>query len=109
MKNKLAIYSSGLALVVASLISSNGIAAERAAANQDAVKEPAAAAKPEDTEQWNPVPVKVSPGVDDGAAPSDAIILFDGRDLDQWVMAKDRSPARWHVENGAMVVDKATG
>ena len=69
----------------------------------------AAAAKPEDTEQWEPVPLKVSPGIEGGAAPSDAIVLFDGRNLDHWVMAKDRSPARWRVENGAMVVDKAFG
>jgi Domain of Unknown Function (DUF1080) len=68
-----------------------------------------AAAKPEDTEQWEPVPAKVSPGETDGAAPSDAIVLFDGRNLDQWVMANDRSPARWRVEKGAMVVDKAFG
>ena len=69
----------------------------------------AAAAKPEDTEQWEPVPLKVSPGATDGAAPSDAIVLFDGRNLDQWVMTGDRSPARWRVEKGAMVVDKAFG
>jgi hypothetical protein len=68
----------------------------------------AAAAKPEDTEQWEPVPPKVSPGTD-GAAPSDAIVLFDGRNLDEWVMTNDRSPARWRVEHGTLVVDKALG
>jgi hypothetical protein len=68
-----------------------------------------AAPKPEDTEQWEPVPPQVSPGVDDGAAPSDAIVLFDGRNLDEWVMVNDRSPARWRVEHGALVVDKAFG
>lgn len=65
--------------------------------------------KPEDTEQWEPVPPKVLPGASEGAAPSDAIVLFDGRNLDEWVMANDRSPARWRVEKGAMVVDKAFG
>jgi Domain of Unknown Function (DUF1080) len=69
----------------------------------------AAAAKPEDTEQWEPVPLKVSPGVNGGSAPSDAIVLFDGRNLDEWVMTNDRSPARWRVENGTLVVDKALG
>src|ERR1700676_1750721 len=69
----------------------------------------AVAATHEDTEQWEPVPRKVSPGVDGSAAPSDAITLFDGRNLDEWVMAKDRSPARWRVENRTMVVDKAFG
>ena len=71
--------------------------------------ETAAQPKPEDTEQWEPVPPKVLPGANDAAAPSDAIVLFDGRNLDEWVMANDRSPARWRVEKGAMVVDKAFG
>jgi hypothetical protein len=79
------------------------------AAGQTSAEETAVAAKPEDTEQWEPVPRKVSPGVDVSAAPSDAIVLFDGRNLDEWVMAKDRSPARWRVENRTMVVDKAFG
>jgi hypothetical protein len=69
----------------------------------------AAAAKPEDTEQWQPVPPIVSPGENGSGAPSDAIVLFDGKNLDQWVMAADHSPARWHVEHGEMVVDKAVG
>ena len=68
-----------------------------------------APAKPEDTEQWEPVPAKVSPGADGGAAPSDAIVLFDGHNLDEWVMAGDRSPARWHIEKGVLVVDKSVG
>jgi hypothetical protein len=65
--------------------------------------------KPEDTEQWQPVPAIVTPGEKGGTAPSDAIVLFDGKNLDQWVMADDRSPARWHVEHGELVVDKAAG
>jgi alpha-3'-ketoglucosidase len=78
-------------------------------AGQNSAKEIAGAAKPQDTEQWEPIPPKVSPGASDGAAPSDAIVLFDGRNLDQWVMTNDRSPARWRVENGTLVVDKAYG
>ena len=69
----------------------------------------APAAKPEDTEQWEPVPSSVSPGVTAAAAPSDAIVLFDGRNLDEWVMSADRTPARWRVEHGVIVVDKAFG
>jgi hypothetical protein len=69
----------------------------------------AVTAKPADTEQWQPIPTIVSPGEKGGAAPSDAIVLFDGKNLDQWVMAGDRSPARWRVERGEMVVDKSVG
>jgi hypothetical protein len=79
------------------------------AADQAAATATAAAAKPEDTEQWEPVPRKVLPGATVGEAPSDAIVLFDGRNLDEWVMSNDRSPARWRVEKGALVVDKAFG
>jgi hypothetical protein len=64
---------------------------------------------PKATEQWEPVPPVVSPGGGAGSPPSDAIILFDGRNLDQWVATKDHSPARWKVGNGVMTVEKASG
>ena len=52
---------------------------------------------PKATEQWAPVPKIVMPGKQDGAPPSDAVVLFDGRDLAQWETSKDHSPARWKV------------
>src|ERR1051326_1758386 len=53
-------------------------------------------AKPEDTEVWTPEPKVVTPGTTCTAAPSDAIILFDGKNLDEWVSAQDRNaPAKW--------------
>ena len=42
-------------------------------------------------------------------APSDAIVLFDGKDLSQWERAEDGSPAKWKVENGYMEIVKETG
>ena len=65
--------------------------------------------RPEDTEVWTPVPKVVTPGRTDDAPPADAIVLFDGRYLDEWVTASDGSPARWTVANGAMTVNKPTG
>ncbi|MFQ6069217.1 MAG: DUF1080 domain-containing protein [Candidatus Aminicenantales bacterium] len=41
-------------------------------------------------------------------APSDAVILFDGRDLSGWTDSKGQ-PAAWKVENGYMEVVKKTG
>ena len=82
---------------------------EIACADAGAAPGAGATARPEDTEQWEPVPLKVLPGANDGDAPSDAIVLFDGHSLDQWVMAKDRSPARWRIEDGTLVVDKTFG
>ena len=67
------------------------------------------AGDPKATEQWTPVPPVVTPGRSDAAPPSDAIVLFDGRNLDQWEASKDHSPARWKVHDGVATVDKATG
>ena len=64
---------------------------------------------PKATEQWEPVPPVITPGNAAGAAPSDAIVLFDGRNLDQWETAKDGSPARWKVHDGVVTVDKPSG
>jgi len=80
-----------------------------ASAMAQAVPSPDPNAKPQDTEQWTPVPPIVTPGATDQAPPSDAIVLFDGRNLDQWVSARDKSPARWVVENGVLVVSKTAG
>jgi hypothetical protein len=65
--------------------------------------------KPADTEVWEPEPKIVSPGATCGAPPSDAIILFDGKNLDEWVSAKDKSPAQWTVADGVMTVAKSAG
>jgi len=65
--------------------------------------------KPEETEVWSPEPAVVTPGATCGAAPSDAIVLFDGKNLDEWVSAQDHTPARWVVADGVMTVKKAPG
>lgn len=64
---------------------------------------------PRDTEVWEPLPEVVTPGATDSAAPSDAIVLFDGRNLDQWVSSQDKSPARWTVAGGVLTVNKSSG
>jgi Domain of Unknown Function (DUF1080) len=69
----------------------------------------APAMKHEDTEVYEPVPKVVTPGVTDSAPPSDAIVLFDGKNLDEWVSAQDHTPAQWVVADGIMTVKKAKG
>lgn len=64
------------------------------------------AARPEDTEVWEPVPKKVTPGTPDSAPPSDALVLFDGKNLDQWVSTRDKSPAKWTVADNILTVNK---
>src|SRR5690349_17012270 len=56
---------------------------------------------PELTEYYTPVPPVVAAPA--GAAPSDAIVLFDGTSLGAWEPARpDGQP--WKIEDGAMVV-----
>jgi hypothetical protein len=59
-----------------------------------------------------PHPRVVTPAPQIGGAPSDAIVLFDGKDLSQWVSTKAGSaglPAAWKVENGYFEVVKGAG
>ena len=60
-----------------------------------------------------PRPPKVVPGpLFTEAPPSDAIVLFDGKDLSQWEqVARGGSPQppRWKVENGAIEIVPRTG
>jgi hypothetical protein len=72
-------------------------------------QQPPAKPKPEDTEVWKPEPKVVTPGADCSAAPSDAIVLFDGKNLDEWVNVKDQSPASWTVADGVFTVNKKSG
>lgn len=87
--------------------------------------------KPEETEVWEPIPPVVTPGMQCDAAPSDAIVLFNGKDLSAWQKpqaARESStgegiakmvgasesnykgdPAGWLVENGEMVVKPGFG
>jgi len=65
---------------------------------------------PKATEFYSPVPKVVTPGASASDAPSDAIILFDGKNLNEWVSVKDPgAPAAWTVADGAFTVNKPTG
>lgn len=70
---------------------------------------PACAQKPQDTEQAGPAPPVVTPSAQPGGPPSDAVVLFGGKDLGEWVSVKDKGPAGWDVQDGAMVVKLAAG
>jgi hypothetical protein len=67
---------------------------------------------PKDTEAWSPVPKVVelkSATTEIQQAPSDAIILFDGKNLDQWLSVNDKSAAKWTVKDNSFTVKKGTG
>jgi len=67
-------------------------------------------AEPEDTEVWGPEPAVVTPGKTTADAPSDAIILFDGSNENEFVLTSDRTkPADWTIADGILTVNKASG
>jgi hypothetical protein len=54
-------------------------------------------------------PTIITPGAQPGAAPSDAVILFDGKDLSGWKSLRDGGDAKWEVRDGYMQVKAGTG
>jgi hypothetical protein len=64
---------------------------------------------PKHTEVWTPEPKRVMPGVAN-QAPSDAIVLFDGKDLREWVLAAaPNEPAAWTIGKGVFTVRSGAG
>jgi len=62
---------------------------------------------PESTEIWEPQPRIITPGEKPMDAPSDAVVLFDGKNLDQWT-GEDGAAAKWIVKDGAFTVAAGT-
>lgn len=50
--------------------------------------------------EWKKPPI-VTPGIENALPPSDAVVLFDGKDLSHWDNAQN-----WKVEEGSMVAGK---
>jgi len=57
-----------------------------------------------------PVVTPATPGTQDrpGRAPSDAVVLFDGKDISKW-LSLDGTPAKWIVRDGYMESVKGGG
>ncbi len=64
---------------------------------------------PKATEVWDPEPVAVSFNTNN--VPSDAIVLFDGSDLNNWESAREKNaPASWTLDrDGSMTVKPGAG
>jgi len=75
---------------------------------------------PESSEIWEPVPPVVTPGTNGPTAsgitaPSDAIVLFDGKNSDAWVASKGYSPdspsigpLQWPITDGILYSTKGS-
>lgn len=63
---------------------------------------------PKLSEYYNPEAPVVTPGKTAHDAPSDAIILFDGKNFTNWEGDKNQ-PIGWTMENGAMIVKGGSG
>jgi len=64
-------------------------------------------------DEARPAPAIITPGsastpTESGTAPSDAVVLFDGKDLSQWT-SQDGSAPKWAVKDGYMETVKGTG
>ncbi|RAV27967.1 3-keto-disaccharide hydrolase [Sinomicrobium soli] len=66
--------------------------------------------KPEATEFYKPVPPVVTPAVENDGVPGDAIVLFDGKSLDEWVSSETEGKAGWTLNSdGSMSVRPGAG
>jgi Domain of Unknown Function (DUF1080) len=66
---------------------------------------------------WQPAGQEIPPPKDEprvvqaseGGVPSDAVVLFDGKDTSHWVSTKDQGPIKWKIDGNALVVTPKTG
>jgi Domain of Unknown Function (DUF1080) len=61
------------------------------------------------TEVWEPEIKIIQPGAANSDAPSDAIILFDGSDINKEWTGVDGKPTIWTVKDGAMISTRGSG
>lgn len=61
------------------------------------------------TEIWDPEVKIIQPGMTAGDAPSDAIVLFNGKDINgEWTDSKG-NPSKWIVKDGDLICVKGSG
>lgn len=72
-------------------------------------QDPTQFTKPEQTEVWEPVPKQIAI-VGQAGVPSDAIILFDGSNLNAWKSKNGDGAPQWKINpDGSMTVRDKTG
>jgi hypothetical protein len=113
MKMKIIVLTALVALTAAPLLAQNSapkpeeIIIDGVAGFHDTPMEPDGKWHVHDPER--PQPVIVTPGKtfsQMAPPPSDATVLFDGKDMSQWRDKKDGGPAKWRVEKGVAISAK---
>lgn len=61
------------------------------------------------TEVWDPEVKIIQPGIRDNDPPSDAIVLFNGSDMNSEWEDNRGNPTKWLIEDGALVCVKGSG
>lgn len=101
-KKNLTLFSLALAVIITASASS------RSDFNNDIQEKSDHQWKIHDMNRPLPPVVKPFAASTPGQPPSDAIVLFNGKDISQWCDSKGK-PAQWKVEQGYMEVVKKTG
>jgi hypothetical protein len=100
-------------LLIVSLILSTSVSSLMFAQQQAAVPAPPKAdadkMTPGMTEIWDPEVKIIQPGITNSDSPSDAIVLFNGSDLDREWSDNDGNQSKWTVKDGALVSVKGAG
>lgn len=89
-------YKKGLTLIIA-IISATAISAQLDTTKQT----------PESSELWSPLPRIVSTPTT--GTPSDAVVLFNGKDFSKWKSSKSGGNVPWTIADGAMTVKEGSG
>jgi len=61
------------------------------------------------TEIWDPEVKVIQPGATNSEAPSDAIILFNGKDVDAEWTDLQGNPTKWIIKDGSLISVKGAG
>jgi len=65
--------------------------------------------KSKPTEIWKPIPTQID-AYNFSTAPSDAVVLFDGKDFSKWVTQYSNQAPKWKInKDGSMTVVNGTG
>lgn len=97
-------------LIFSVLLSISGLlSAQSRSGSTEQKQEYPARMTPQMTEVMEPEVKIIQPGARPGDAPSDAIILFDGKDVNrEWTDSRG-NPTKWIVQDGALVCVKGSG